>query len=242
MLQLLKLQFYNLALRLWSSSCFSLCFWFRKYFHFTVIWENVCVLLVQHLLKIQSFLSPGLEPWPCHLLQVFTCTLSGRIPKACVFFPPKIWSLPFLVILTCAHSMPNSSGFLFHHNSDYCNFQLVNRAPLSMLPVCSMPPSLQWTGFILIPRHPWLMQRTSHTLHSTQTFLILDSSQPKTHLVNQLSFSNWSHSDKDWKCTPIVSSYCFQLHMLLPATMQSVHFMLVCKCCSHQTIDSHYLN
>ena len=50
------------------------------------------------------------------------------------------------------------------------------------------------------------------------------------------------HCDQDWKCAPIVSGYCFQLHMFLPATMQSVHFMLACKSCSHQTIDSHYLN
>lgn len=115
----------------------------------------------------------------------------------------------------------------------------------------AVPFHLEGTGLILRSRHPCWMPQTSHAQsgtppHPPQMLPKLSKywiyhRREHIWLINSL-FPNWSHSDKDLKCTPIVSGYCFQLHMLLPATMQSVHFMLVCKSCSHQTIDSQYLN
>lgn len=134
----------------------------------------------------------------------------------------------------------------------------ITSTPISNLPtrlfrVCSLFPAVlfhpEGTGLILRSRHPCWRPQTSHAQSGTPPPKMLPKLSKywiyhrREHiwLINSLS-PNWSHSDKDLKCTPIVSGYCFQLHMLLPATMQSVHFMLVCKSCSHQTIDSQYLN
>lgn len=124
---------------------------------------------------------------------------------------------------------------------------------MELFRVCSMFPTEPFhpegKGLILRFKHPCWMPQTSHAQSGTPPPQMLSKLSKywiyhrREHiwLINSL-FPNWSHSDKDLKCTPIVSGYCFQLHMLLPATMQSVHFMLVCKSCSHQTIDSQYLN
>lgn len=191
-----------------------------------------------------------IEPWPEACGQTICCRLSHVL---------SLWGLqksPHLALCPQQTHVDLCLLWSFLPMQTVCMSQRTfSAATSSATGMLSLLLGLSWACFPIALSASWSPGTPASLIHAadqpcpahswdaTQTFLILGLSQPKTHLLNQpFFFLSWSHSDQDWKCAPIVSGYCFQLHMFLPATMQSVHFMLVCKSCSHQTIDSHYLN
>lgn len=95
--------------------------------------------------------------------------------------------------LSCLYSLPEQSDLLCHHNSSYCNVQLATWAPLSMLPISpsayQSPRNRISSATLTTLIHAADQPCPAPSWDTTQTFLIVGSSQPKKHLANQLSFS-----------------------------------------------------
>lgn len=221
----------KLALRQWSITAQVHFPWnsFSAYFHFPVL-GKISVLPILFLLKIHSLWPSGLEP---------TAT-----PPAADFHTPSAFGVSKIHLHDCSLSPKNPGGFLPYlvSHSTVCLSCLtfsatvipamaVPSVPIRLVWACSLSqpglPSLQGTGLVLGPRRPWFMQQISHFQHCPGTlrrlFLILSSSQPKTHFVNQCSFSKLEPLWSRLKMCP----HCKWL--LFPITYASLSHHAICS-------------
>lgn len=146
--------------------------------------------------------SPSFSKEPCEFLPFLVChacvtvCLSYLTFSATVIPAMAMPSLPIRVIWACSLCQPGLLG-------------------------------LRRTGLVLGPRRPWSMQQTSHAQHCPGTlpwlFFMLSSSQPKTHFINQCSFS---------KLEPLWSRLNMCPHckwLLFPITYASLSHHAICS-------------